>query len=223
MHEKESCTFKPGVPSASEKLNHEQRIAYRGWRREGSRVTLELKMKMIWTLLACLVLVGCRSHSRPSGELRTERSSGTKGFLERTYRGDELVLLHHSNGVNRTQSRVYYFAGREAFAESDDDGDGFFETLTVFGDSMSEFDMYTRQPDGSVVPVSASVLTNQLQKVEEANERFMKFQKELNRMTKEGSIGIGPLPIEGPSHPTERTDRVHGESAVRGRKLPEKN
>lgn len=144
-------------------------------------------MKTIWTLFACLVLAGCRSNQSPSGDIRTERSSGTKGFLERTYRGDDLVLTHFSNSVNNTQARIFYFAGREAFAESDEDGDGFFETLTVYGDTMSEFDMFTRKPDGSIVPVSTSDLTNQLQKVKEANERFQQFQKELNKMMKEGS------------------------------------
>ncbi len=144
-------------------------------------------MKMIWTLLACVVLIGCRGNQSPSGEIRTERSSGTKGFLERTYRGDALVLTHFSNGVNNAQARTFYFAGCVAFSESDEDGDGFFETLTVFGDTMSEFDMFTRQSDGSVVAVSTSDLTNQLQKVEEVTERAQKFQKELNRMIKEGS------------------------------------
>ncbi len=136
----------------------------------------------------CGVLVGCQhGNHQSSGSIRTERKSGTKGFLERTYRGEDLVLTYFSNGVNSTQARTYYFAGRETFAESDEDGDGFFETLTVFGDTMSEFDILRRKPDGSVVPVSASDLTNQLQKVKEANERFQKFQKKLNNAMEEGS------------------------------------
>jgi hypothetical protein len=144
-------------------------------------------MKTIGTLLVCLVLIGCRSSHSPSGEIRTERSSGTKGYLERTYRGDELVLTHFSNGVNRTQARTFYCAGRETAAESDEDGDGFFETLTVFGKTMSEFEMFTRKSDGSLVPVSTAALTNQMRNVEEENMRFRKFQKELDRTMKEGS------------------------------------
>lgn len=116
-----------------------------------------------------------------------ERMSGTNGFLERTYRGDKLVLTHFSNGVNRTQARTYYFAGREAFAESDEDGNGFFETLTVFGDNISEFDVFIRKPDGSVAPVDTTDLTNRLEKFHEANERFRELQKELNRTMDEDS------------------------------------
>ncbi len=142
-------------------------------------------MKTIYTLIACLILAGCQSSRVPYGEVRTERSSGTKGFLERTYRGDNLVLTHFSNGVNNAEARMFYFEGREAFGESDEDGDGFFETLTVYGETMSEFDMFTRNSDGSVAPVSTSALTNQMRKVQEANEQFRRFQKELNKMMEE--------------------------------------
>ena len=154
-------------------------------------------MKTVFTLLTCFALLGCQHSHNPSGEIRTERNSGTKGFLERTYRGDDLVLTHFSNGVNNAQARTFHFAGREAFGESDEDGDGFFETLTVFGKTMSEFDMFTRKPDGSIAPVSTADLTDQLQKVQEATERFMKFQKELNEAMVEGYIYIVPHVVEG--------------------------
>jgi len=50
--------------------------------------------------------------------------------------------------------------------------------------------MFIRKQDGSVVPVRTSDLTNQLQKVQQANKPFRQFQQELNKMKKKGSNQI---------------------------------
>jgi hypothetical protein len=42
--------------------------------------------------------------------------------------------------------------------ESDENGDGFFESVAVFDPVTDDFEMFTRQADGSVKPVSTEAL-----------------------------------------------------------------
>ena len=43
-------------------------------------------------------------------------------------------------------------------AESDEDGDGSLESITVFRPDTDDFEMFTRQADGTVRPVSTQKL-----------------------------------------------------------------
>jgi hypothetical protein len=55
-------------------------------------------------------------------------------------------------------ARSYLADGKLVMVESDEDGDGTLESVTVFEPDTDRFDMFTRQPDGTVKPVSTQKL-----------------------------------------------------------------
>jgi hypothetical protein len=59
--------------------------------------------------------------------------------------------------------------------ESDDDGDGTLESIAVFNPDTDNFEMFTRQPDGSVKPVSTQKLDSIKRQTAVANETTRKL------------------------------------------------
>jgi hypothetical protein len=89
--------------------------------------------------------------------------------IEMAYRGKAKVMMtmsrRNQQGVMKIESRSYLVGGELVMVESDQDGDGTFESITVFRPDTDSIEMFTRQPDGTVQPVSTKKLdSNKRQK-----------------------------------------------------------
>jgi hypothetical protein len=114
-----------------------------------------------------LILVTILAANADDGSDITTKASerrNTDGTLrwrmETTSRGKTPILRVFQStkeGVTST-SRSYLIDGDTVMMESDVDGDGFFETVTVYHSSKSDNEVFTQQRDGSVKPVSTQAL-----------------------------------------------------------------
>jgi hypothetical protein len=82
--------------------------------------------------------------------------------IETAYRGKTKVMMTMSRrtqqGVMAVQSRSYLADGKLVTVESDEDGDGTLESIATFMPDTDEFEMFVRQADGTVKPVSTQKL-----------------------------------------------------------------
>jgi hypothetical protein len=88
-------------------------------------------------------------------------------------------------------------------AESDENGDGIFESVTVFDPATDDFEMFIRQPDGSVEPISTQTLEATKKQFAVADESVKRlFQKpimsdrELSNLVEESQQKIESLEKE---------------------------
>jgi hypothetical protein len=101
--------------------------------------------------------------------------------IETVYRGKTKVLMimsqRNKQGV-MTVTRNYLVGGKSVLAESDEDGDGFFESVMVFDPATDDFEMFIRKPDGSVKPISTQTLEATKKQTAVVDESLRKlFQK----------------------------------------------
>jgi len=106
--------------------------------------------------------------------------------IETEYRGKMEVLQtvsrRNKKGKLVIYSRAYFADGRLHMVESDDNGDGFLEAIMVFDDPMTDdFEMFTRQADGSVKPVSTEELQKLKKKAATANERLREMLQQIQQ------------------------------------------
>ena len=73
--------------------------------------------------------------------LETQRRNGSRAFLS---------LRDRKPAGTWSESRSYFVGGADVAAEFDSDGDGFFETLVVYGAGESDLEAFERSTDGSV-------------------------------------------------------------------------
>lgn len=76
--------------------------------------------------------------------------------VERTYRGNQCIVLEMTEGDTRT--RAFRINGKTVMAESDEDGDGFFENFMVFDPETEDFEWFTRTTNNIVHPVASEKL-----------------------------------------------------------------
>jgi hypothetical protein len=69
-----------------------------------------------------------------------------------------IMSRRNKQGGMAVYDRNYLVDGKMVMGETDKDGDGFFESVTVFNPVTDNFEMFTRQPDGSVKPISTQTL-----------------------------------------------------------------
>jgi hypothetical protein len=121
----------------------------------------------LFAIFVLLVAVGCRAQDTnaiTSKVFEQDRNKDGKPDVrvETFYRGGQKVMLFWSKpnaqGVMTVTSRSYFAGGEMVTTESDEDGDGVFETLAVYGSGTGDMEVFTRQRDGSVKPVSAPTL-----------------------------------------------------------------
>ena len=78
--------------------------------------------------------------------------------IETVYRGKTKILQTLSRpskqGTLAIVSRSYLAGGDLVMIESDEDGDGVFERVSVHRPGTDDLEMFTRQQDGSVRPVN---------------------------------------------------------------------
>lgn len=121
-------------------------------------------------LLAMFALLGCASGQvRPEEPRQILRKivapSNTNDVttIETTYRGKTKILATIAR--NGKLSRHFLFDNHTVMIESDEDGDGFAETLIIVDRDGKRFEMFTRSRDGSVTPVNAERLREARKKV----------------------------------------------------------
>ncbi|HVU07814.1 MAG TPA: hypothetical protein VHG89_04640 [Verrucomicrobiae bacterium] len=106
--------------------------------------------------------------------------------METVYRGKTKILMVVSRLNKQGQlvvtSRSYLVGGNLVMTESDENRDGFFETVAVYDSRTDDMEEFIRQPDGSVKPVS----TQTLQTYKKQNEAMTKFWRDTLQSTNNG-------------------------------------
>jgi hypothetical protein len=123
----------------------------------------------------------------------SERTSAPAHYLETSHRGNKEVMqlmgLPIGNGLSNL-SRSYYAGGELLFMEEDDNGDGIFEGITVMLPNSDDLEIFTREPDGSMKPVSTErirLVKKQIATTSETNDKLF-FSKK-----KPSEVEIGKL------------------------------
>jgi hypothetical protein len=97
-----------------------------------------------------------------TGSERSGRDGKPYLRIQTVHRGNTRVFQttsgRNQQGTMLVVSRSYFTNGKLLTAESDEKADGFFECVAVFDPSTDDFEVFTRQPDGSVKPVSTQTL-----------------------------------------------------------------
>ena len=120
------------------------------------------------TLVAFLLLLAATCYADDSSGITNKVTAmdrdkdGKIDFrIETIYRGKTKVMMimscRNPQGV-MSVTRSYLADGKLVMAESDEDGDGSFESITVFRPDTDNFEMFTRQSDGTVKPMSTQKL-----------------------------------------------------------------
>jgi hypothetical protein len=118
-------------------------------------------------ILSLLVAFGCSAQdtndiTRKAFERDRDKDGKPDFRVESVFRGKERVMVvwskPNAKGVWSATSRAYYAGGDMVAVESDEDGDGFFETLATYRSGTEDMEVFTRQRDGTVQPVSAQTL-----------------------------------------------------------------
>ena len=87
----------------------------------------------------------------------------------------QIVSRKNKHGELATVSRAYFVNGKLEMVESDNNRDGVLESVAVFSPKNGDFEMFRRQPDGTVRPLSTKELTTIKQKKELADDALDKF------------------------------------------------
>ena len=126
-----------------------------------------MKIQVILALCCASVCGADISSTNVVGDITTKISvaSGVNGKpdvrIENVYRAGTKIMqvLSYRNGQGDfvVKSRAYCVDGKLHSVESDEDGDGFFESFSVFDPKTHHFEMFTRFRDGSVRPISSDV------------------------------------------------------------------
>ena len=133
------------------------------------------------TLVVFLLLIafGCCGQDTPGitnkvTEIDRDKDGKTDVRIETLYRGKTKVMMitsrRNQQDVMTVQTRGYLADGKMVMVESDEDGDGTLESVTVFKPDTDSFEMFIRQPDGVVKPVSTQRLDSFRRQSAIANE-----------------------------------------------------
>jgi len=101
---------------------------------------------------------------------RTDKDGKPRLHIETSYQGKKRILQvmirADTQGKMTLASRAYCAGGKTVMVEADDNGDGTFEHIEVLLPGTDDFEMFTREPDGSLKPASTKEI--ELTKKEEA-------------------------------------------------------
>ncbi|HMO41463.1 MAG TPA: hypothetical protein PKE26_16310 [Kiritimatiellia bacterium] len=142
-------------------------------------------MKITYTLVAALTfaMIITPSAVRASDEHELTTQSVTiatsNGPVTHTtvFRGTK-KLLSILNRTSNTTARSLILNGDARYIESDEDGDGFFESIMLPGRDMDEFEAFTRLKDGSIVPLTSKDYSEMKSKATEATKTLNKALKQ---------------------------------------------
>jgi len=119
---------------------------------------------------------------------RRDRDGKPDLRVETVYRGKTKVLrvMSHRNSQGvMAVTRMYLVGGKCAMAETDEDGDGTFESVTVFDPGTDDFEIFRRQPDGSVKPASTQTVEATKKQKAVVDESMNKLLQRPNMSDKE--------------------------------------
>jgi len=141
-------------------------------------------MKKIITLLIPCFLISCvlvPKKDFSDKRLRTEIETGKHYSSHITYRDNEKIMEERVIKEKNQHSRSIYFQGKLKFIETDENNDGFFETIMVLGDEMNlwEFEIFIRNKDGALKPLSSKKLEKMQQKMIDISKRFQEVSKKV--------------------------------------------
>ncbi len=155
------------------------------------------------TSIAFILLASFACFAQDASDITTEievlhRDNNRKNDVrvETTYRGNTEVMVTvyrpNKDGVMALSSRTYFSNGKAVMVESDDDRDGRLKYITVFEPDKDGVEMFTREADGTVKPVSTLSLDAHKRLRALTEETYQKFQKsveELKRLLEEKNAG----------------------------------
>lgn len=152
--------------------------------------TISLGLLVLCVLF--VVAVGCSKNKGavirvPELRVETRRPLGEGGpVLKRYFRGKEKIYDEHLVDLEKGRiARGYLVGGEIVMVESDEDGDGLFETITLFPGDLYKMEVFQRQSDGSVKPLDSEALQELKQKYCRAFQEFKKaFEKALKEVQK---------------------------------------
>ena len=130
--------------------------------------------------LVIFALIGCRGEKvgvPDDATLRTEVSeieSSARGPVrfEKTFRGAEMIMMVMTDSNSTT--RTLLFQGDVRYIESDEDGDGHFESVMLPGAAMDEFELFTRHRDGTIEPMAEAEYLTMRQRAAAATADFQR-------------------------------------------------
>jgi hypothetical protein len=120
-------------------------------------------------MLLCTSLYGADGTTTTNvvGDITTQvyQQNSADGKLhmrrETVYRGKVEVMQSttcYKDGKPTRSQRCYYLDGKLVMFEYDEDGDGFFESFSVYSTMTGNFEKFMREADGSVKPLSTESL-----------------------------------------------------------------
>jgi hypothetical protein len=117
-------------------------------------------MKTFITFLLFGVLTVCAQDTTNKVSERRNPDGTLRWRIETISRGKTPILRVHQSfkAGKTTTTRSYMVGGEMVMMEADEDGDGFFETTIVYRPSKGDLEVFTRERNGSVSPVSARTL-----------------------------------------------------------------
>lgn len=125
-----------------------------------------MKVAAVW-MIPLLVLTPCQGAEDEdmrveSAEVDTDKDGQSDVRTEIMMRGKDKLMMVMSrrdkSGSWKPTTRSFYAGKHMSATESDEDGDGFFEDLVVYGDNPESVGMFVRGKDGSVRPADAKTL-----------------------------------------------------------------
>jgi hypothetical protein len=99
--------------------------------------------------------------------------------IETTMRGNERVL--RVTQYQNVTVRVLYLHGDQRYIEADENGDGLFESIMIPGGGMTDYEQFTRMPDGTIVPLSDKADTALKEKMRSAADHLMHNFQDIQR------------------------------------------
>ena len=117
-------------------------------------------MKTLFTFLLCCAFTVCAQDTTNKVNERRNPDGTLRWRIETTSRGKTpLLRIHQTFNAGRTNTtRSYMVGGEMVMMEADENGDGLFETTIVYRPSKSDMEVFRRESDGSVRPVSDRTL-----------------------------------------------------------------
>jgi hypothetical protein len=156
-------------------------------------------------LLLCTLFYGSESNGSDAPEVTSKvvekdlHGGKVHVHMETFYRDKMRVLrIWRQTEAGITKTTRHYQVGDIEVIESDDKGDGTFDTLILFNTKTKEMEAYLRKPDGSARPVNEKALAATKQQFEAlesfwnetlgrgvGTEKFLEAGKELKKKLKE--------------------------------------
>ena len=117
-------------------------------------------MKTFITFLLFCAFTVCAQDTTNKVNERRNPDGTLRWRIETTSRGKTPILRVHQTfkAGKTTTTRSYMVGGEMVMMEADEDGDSLFETTIVYHPPKSDMEVFTRERDGSVSPVSAQTL-----------------------------------------------------------------